>query len=225
MRANAGPTHSQAFHPVPEREGELKLRQTYATRRRVSGLHRTRIALDVDVVSPSKHVVERQAAVPSKPFAEDGDIVSRERMINPHSPCCTRTDTHSCLSARVRRDKTPTVEQRLDLRVFPVSGGLNHERIAAPDSEKRLERFLHVGRLRNATDASPSCTERSLEVERFGPVGERFGALGHPPLRLGQAYFIQQACECKLALDARECLRGSDGDRSIGVKPSASCRQ
>src|SRR5215813_14838048 len=147
MGANAGPSHSQAFDLVSERECELKLRQIYATRCCVDGLHRTRIALDVDVVFPSKHVVERQAAVPSQPFAEDGDIVSRERMINPHSPCCTRTDTHSCLSARVRRDKTPTVEQRLDLRVFPVSGGLNHERIAAPDSEKRLERFLCVGRV------------------------------------------------------------------------------
>src|SRR5215475_5873577 len=198
MRANAGPTHSQAFHPVPEREGELKLRQTYATRRRVSGLHRTRIALDVDVVSPSKHVVERQAAVPSQPFAEDGDIVSCEGMINPHSPGGARTDTHSCLSARVRRDKTPTVEQRLDLRVFPVSGGLNHERIAARDSEKRLERFLYVGRLRDSTDASPRRTERGLEVEGRRPVRERLGVLGHLPLRLGKTYFIQQACESNL---------------------------
>jgi len=125
----------------------------------------------------------------------------------------------------VRRDKTAMVEQRLDLRVFPVSGGLNHERITVRDGEKRLERFLWVGRLRDSTDASPRRTERGLEVEGRRPVSERFGALGHPSFRLGKADFIQQTREFNLALNARECFRGSDGDRSIGGKASASCRQ
>src|SRR5262245_29540358 len=45
------------------------------------------------------------------------------------------------------------------------------------------------------------------------------------PRRLGEAYVIQQSRDVNLALDARERLRGGDGDPRMGVKPSASRRE
>jgi hypothetical protein len=107
------PPNSKAFDLFSERDCELKFRQINATRRSVRRFHRTRIALNVDVVFVSKQVVERGTTVPTDALAEDGDVMSRKRMVDTHSPGCARTDSHSSLSAGVDRDQTPTVEQRI----------------------------------------------------------------------------------------------------------------